>query len=87
MEVARFKPEKVIAPRPEDKPGRIDDCRFAGIVRPDQNVQATPKLERQGAVRSAAPESRGMYFRNMHLPTPLAHCIHAGSDVAEATVA
>ena len=45
MKVARFKPEKIIAAGPEDKPGRIDDSRFAGIVRADQNVQTTPKLE------------------------------------------
>jgi hypothetical protein len=70
MEVAQFKPEKIIAPCPEDKPGRIDNSRFAGIIGPDQNIQAAPELERQGAVRPEAPESRGMDFRNMHLLTP-----------------
>ena len=70
MKVAGLKPEKVIASCPQHEPRRIDDGSLPGIVRPDKDVQAAPEPERQGVVRSEAPKSGCVNFRNMHVSTP-----------------
>ena len=69
MKVATIQAYKIIAPRPEDVTGSINDGGLAGIIRPNNDVEPRLQLQLKRCGIRKAPEATGEYLGNIHATT------------------